>query len=181
MLANVYLIQGKTEEAIEQYEEAIKARPDFLQAYMMLGVLYNSQKKLEKANYYYKKALKINPDFAPAANNLAWNYAEYKGNLDEAMVLAEKAHEKMPDNPAITDTLGWVYYKKGLYLKAIGLFQSALNQLPQSVPIRYHLAMAYLKNGEKKLAKKELEIIIKSPLDSPYKEEAKKILKNYKF
>jgi len=97
------------------------------------------------------------------------------------MALAERAHEKMPDNPAIADTLGWIYYKKGLYLKAIGLFQNALRQSPQSVPIRYHLAMAYLKKGEKKLAKKELETIIKSPLDSSYKEEARKVLKNYKF
>ena len=179
MLANVYLAQGKIDEAINEYKKTIEIKPDFLQGYMVLGVLHDSQKKLEKADYYYKQALEIDPNFAPAANNLAWSYAAHGGNLDEAMDLAERAHGKMLNNPAITDTLGWIYYKKGLYLKAIGLFQEALKQAPQAIAIRYHLANAYLKKGEKGLAKKELETVIKTPLASPYREKARDLLKTF--
>ena len=56
--------------------------------------------------------LEIRKDFAPAANNVAWVLAEHGGNIDEALNWAQVAKEKMPQDPSIMDTLGWIYYKK---------------------------------------------------------------------
>ena len=52
------------------------------------------QKQPQKANGYYQKVLDLNKNFAPAANNLAYNYAQYGGNLDVALGLAQKAREE---------------------------------------------------------------------------------------
>ncbi len=42
-----------------------------------------------------------------------------KGNLDEAVRLAQGVVQKNPNVAGFIDTLGWVYYKKGLYGSAV--------------------------------------------------------------
>ena len=113
-LGNLYVKNQSYEQAIRQYEAVIKANPTVLPPYMLLGVIYDLQGKHPKANEYYQQVLKINPRFGPAANNLAWNYAEHNGNIDVALSLAQTAKEQLPDAPAVSDTLGWIYYKECL-------------------------------------------------------------------
>ncbi len=48
------------------------------------------------------------------------------GNIDVAMSLAQIARRGMPDSPDAADTLGWVYYQKGVYGSAISMLQEAL-------------------------------------------------------
>ena len=64
------------------------------------------KKQPQKANGYYQKVLDLNKNFAPAANNLAYNYAQYGGNVDVALGLAQKAREVNPNDASIADTLG---------------------------------------------------------------------------
>ena len=56
----------------------------------------------------YERALKIDPSAPVAANNLAFLYADTDGNLDQALALAKAAAGRLPDEPAVTDTIGWV-------------------------------------------------------------------------
>ena len=55
------------------------------------------------------------------------------------------------------DTLGRVYYKKGLYGSAIGEFPDCLTRIPETPAVIYHLGMAYCKNGDAQKARVELE------------------------
>ncbi len=121
---------------------------------MLLGVLYDRKQQHDQANRYYQKVLDLDKNSAPAANNLAWNYAQYGGNLDSALTLAQKARELSPDDEGIADTLGWIYYKKGAYLTAIGLLkESSLKFKDLNPTVLYHLGMAYSKKGDTALAK----------------------------
>ena len=54
------------------------------------------------------------------------------------------------------DTLGLVYYKKGLYDNAISEFEDSMAKLPRNPLVRYHLGLAYLKKGDKAKAKAQL-------------------------
>ena len=74
----------------------------------------------------YRKALEITPETAIAANNLAWLLAENQGNLDEALQLAQVTANKNQTVAGYFDTLGWVYYKKGLYSPAVEQFKKAV-------------------------------------------------------
>jgi uncharacterized protein HemY len=67
------------------------------------------------------------------------------------------AKEKLPDSPCVMGTLGWVYYKKGLYGSTIGEFSDGLTQIPENPAVIYHLGMAYYKNGDAQKARAELE------------------------
>jgi tetratricopeptide (TPR) repeat protein len=57
---------------------------------------------------------------------LAWLYSSFKTNIDEGISLAKRAIELNPNVAAYHDTLGELYYQKGLYSKAIGEMRIAL-------------------------------------------------------
>mgnify|MGYP001359605279 FL=1 len=84
----------------------------------------------------------------------------------------------VPDDPHISDTLGWVYYKKNIYGRAVTYLQEASEKAPNIAAIRYHLGMAYLKNGDKGNAKKELKRALELSPKFPGAEEAKTALQS---
>ena len=73
-------------------------------------------------------------------------HAFAEDDTDEALKYAQQAGELAPDNPAIQDTLGWVYYRKGIYRSAVGYLKTAVEK-GSTPPRKYHLAMAYMKVG----------------------------------
>src|SRR5581483_7244743 len=136
----------------------------------------------------YRKALAKDENAVFAANNLAWLYAEYnKGNMDEAVRLAQGAVQANPGVPSFSDTLGWVYYKKGLYgaaaeqlKKAVSIDEDAArrnNGMP-TPSYRFHLAVALDAKGDKSGARKELETALRlgEKANFPEADEAKKRL-----
>jgi uncharacterized protein HemY len=74
--------------------------------------------------------------------------------------LAQQAAEIAPDDPAVQDTLGWVYYRKGIYLTAVQHLKAAVGKQPTALH-QFHLAMCYLKAGEQDLGKRTLEAALK--------------------
>jgi len=62
--------QGKLEEAIAAYRQAISIKPDFAEAYSNLGNSLNDQGKVDEAIAAYRQAISIRPDFPEAHSNL---------------------------------------------------------------------------------------------------------------
>lgn len=179
-LGNFYARKDSFDNALKQYRESVKVNPNVLSTYMVIGMLSEKKGDHNGAIESYKKALEVNPKFAPAANNLAWLYSEKGGNLDVALTLAETAKEQLPNEPAISDTLGWIYYKKQAYLKAITLLKESAARMPNEPSIKYHLGMAYYKKGETALAKQELRKALGMKSDFNGAEEARKTLASLK-
>jgi tetratricopeptide (TPR) repeat protein len=175
-LAKIYMDDKQEEKAIAQYNAVLEVNPDQPQPHMLLGVIYDARKQFDLSEKHYRAALKINPDFAAAANNLAYILSDQNKNLDEAMVYAQNAKEKLPDSPYVMDTLGWIYYKKGLYDLAIVEFSDALAKLPENAAIVYHLGMAYYKKGETDKARTELKKALSLDANFDGADEALKVL-----
>ena len=147
---------------------------------MVLGGIYDKRGETEKAEALYRKALKIKEDFAPAANNLAYNLAERKINLNEAMQFAEIAKQKRPEDPVVLDTLGWVYYLLGHHAKAIPHLAKSVDRMPDNPLFQYHLGKAYHKNEQLDMARASLEKVL--TLDPSFKEadDIRNILESYR-
>jgi tetratricopeptide (TPR) repeat protein len=180
LLGGFYMRQHLTDKAKNQYLAAVEKAPDAITALMALGMIYENEKNYSKAQEYYEKALKINPNFVPAANNLAFLYAEHGGNIDVALNLAQKAKEQVPEEAHISDTLGWIYYKKNVPGTAITYLKEAADKMPDEPSVRYHLGMAYYKNGNRDLAKKELSAALKINSGFAGADEARATLNNIK-
>ena len=69
--------KGDLEAAIENYKQALKIKPDYVQAYNNIGIALKDKGDLEAAIESYKQALKIKPDYAEVYRNLS-NIHRYK-------------------------------------------------------------------------------------------------------
>lgn len=177
LLGNAYTAEQQPDLAIKEYEKVVAKNAKAIPALMMMGILYDRKQQQKKANEYYQKVLDINKTHALAANNLAYNYSQYGGNLDVALGIAQKAREADPNDPSLADTLGWILYKKGTYPTAIGLLKESNERFNGSNPeVLYHLGMAYYKNGDQSLATETLSKAVAIDKAFNGREEAKKTL-----
>ena len=187
-LASLYINAKQEDRAIAQYQKIIELRPENATAYTLIGILEDQRKNFDVAAENYRKALEKDPNALIAANNLAWLYAVTgKGNLDEALRLAQGVVQKHPNVAGFIDTLGWVYYKKNLHSAAVEQLRKAVqlneaearaaNGTP-SAAYHYHLGMALMGKGDKEESRRELDAAIKLADRAPFPEleEAKKAL-----
>ena len=56
--------QGKLDEAIEAYKQALAIKPDYAEAYNNMGIALEEQGKFNEAIQAYTKALSIKPNYA---------------------------------------------------------------------------------------------------------------------
>ena len=187
-LAALFVNTNKQQRAIEEYRRIVERQPDNPAIYTLIGMLEMAQQNIDAAVDNYRKALSLDQNATFAANNLAWLYAvDGKGNLDEAVRLAQTAVQANPEVSSFVDTLGWVYYKKGLYGVAAEQLQKAVNvdetaarrtNGTPSPTFHYHLGAALAAKGEKAAARREIENALKLSEKTAFPEadEARKAL-----
>jgi len=155
-LGNVYQMLGKPDDMIAVYQKALAVAPNSASVQGALGNAYLAKGDLKAAQQAFEKANNLEPHNALLQNNLAWVYAMQGQNLDVALSLAQQAKQTAPDLLQINDTLGWIQYKKGNYVIAVGLLNDVVQKMPQNPEYRYHLGMALSASGQKDRAKEEL-------------------------
>lgn len=187
--AAILIGQNQTDRAIEQYKKVVEKKPSSA-IYSLIGMLEDARQNVDEAEKNYRKALEITPESPIAANNLAWMIAALdRGNLDEALQLAQSCVNKNSTVAGFYDTLGLVYYKKGLHSPAVEQFKKAISLdeaeatrtgAATNPAYRLRLAMAMASLGDKPNAKREVEIALKNEknLSEQEAQEAKKLLGN---
>jgi len=126
-----------------------------------VGIILEAQGKTDEARKSYEETVNSGSTAPVAANNLAFMYAEQGTNLDRALELATSAKQRMPDDPRVDDTIGWIYYKKDLASLAVAPLEDATKKQPNYADAHYHLGMTYAKLGERAKAKESLERALK--------------------
>ena len=171
-LAETERRKGDVNTAIETFRRASQAAPNDPRPLLQLGLLMDGTGRREQAKPIYEQILKLQPDHPIALNNLAFIKAEEGTDLDEALTMAQRARQKMPDSTSIQDTLGWIYIKKNLSDDAVRLFRDLVRLEPNNASFHYHYGMALLQKGDKSSARNELETAIRN---KPSKDDSDKI------
>ncbi len=155
------LYLGTFYEEIEAYMDAesilksgLEIDPDHIQIHFRLGVVYDKWGKKSDSIIRMQKVIELDPKNANALNYLGYTYADMGQNLDEAESLIRLALKYKPDDGYITDSLGWVFFKKGLFENALIYLRKAVNLAPDDPIILEHLGDAYLKLNDKENALK---------------------------
>ena len=180
MLGRMYYQQGRLDLARRELETFVTRAPKSVPANTMLGTILELQGRKDEAKLRYNQALQTDPRAAVAANNLAWINANTNGNLDMALQLAQTAKSQLPNRHEVDDTLGWIYYKKGLSTLAIESLNNSTTRQPDNPNYHYHLALAHHQNGDNEQARKHLEQALKSNANFEGAAEAKKLLESIK-
>ena len=117
------------EDAISYLEKGRRYTSDKMQMSefdAFLGDIYHQQGDEDKAFDAYDRTLRNNPDNALVLNNYAY-YLSLRGErLEEALEMAIRANELVPDNVYYTDTYAWVLYKLGRYKEAEKIMKKCL-------------------------------------------------------
>lgn len=171
-LGETYRRKGDLNAAKETFQRAMDADPTNATAALQLAMLLDGTGQRDVAIPVYERVLKIQPDNPVALNNLAFAKAEAGGDLDTALVLAQRAFQIAPNSHEIADTVGWIYLKRDFGKDAVAMFQPLVEQEPGNPTFHYHFALALLQTGDKEGAARELNFALQN---NPSKDDESKI------
>ncbi len=96
LLGSVLAANKKKTEALEQFQKAISADPDFSYPHSNIGNIFFMEKDFSQAEKAYLEAIRINPNHADAYNNIGILYKTQK-QTDAAIRNFQKTLELDPD------------------------------------------------------------------------------------
>jgi protein O-mannosyl-transferase len=145
-LGIVFSEEGKPDQAIEHYRQAVALRPDYAEAHYNLGRLLVNLGQLNDAVAHYERAAAINPADAEAQNNLGVTLFGM-GRADEAIAHYQKALEIRSDYAEASCNLANALIAKGDLDGAIAQYTACLAAIPDQEDAQYNLASALLRTG----------------------------------
>jgi tetratricopeptide (TPR) repeat protein len=141
-LGMLYAQQKRYAEAEQAFRIIVAASPEDAEAHFILASVLYQMKKQEDTEAHLRKVIELQPDSHQALNFLGYLFAETGRNLDEAHTLISRALALDPQNGAYLDSLGWVYFKKGEYEKALSELKKAVALIDDPV-VYEHLGDVY--------------------------------------
>jgi len=149
--------QGKLEEARKYYEDAIDLDSNFSEAYNALGVVFFKQQKWADAIKAFNKALANKLYTTPHIPLI--NLGDlYMAQKDYPRAIEAYRESKQYANLDFTiQKLGTALFEAGRVKEAINEFQEGVTIAPQNASMRFSLAVALLKDGNKKAALAEFK------------------------
>ena len=160
-LGAIYRKKENYKSAIELYNGFLSKNPNNEAILYSLAVTNFSAGKETESIKVMKDLLELNPDNADALNYIGYTYADKGVNLDEAESYIKKAMKLAPNTGYIIDSLGWVYYRKGMLNEAIINLELAAELSPEDAAIWDHLGDVYMESGDIPKALKSYEYALK--------------------
>jgi Flp pilus assembly protein TadD len=139
--------KGQMDEAIRQYQEAIRLNPAYADAHYNLGVALEKKGQMDEAINQYQETIRLKPDHALAHNNLGVTLGK-KGQPDEAIRQLQEAIRLKPDYADAHYNLGIVLGRKGQLDEAIRQYQEALRLKPDHAEAHNDFGIALDRKGQ---------------------------------
>jgi len=126
-------------DALKNYDEAIKFKPDYSEAFFNRGVLLHELKRYKEALSNYDMAIKYNCDYSLAYYNRSIALQELNF-FDEALSSYDKVIQFFPDSPDI-------YLNRGRVLIELDRLEEALDNYDKAINLDPNNAEAYSNRG----------------------------------
>jgi len=141
-----YGTQSDYKNAIVDFNQAIKLKPDFVEAYSNRGIAYGRQGNSTQAITDYGQALKLKPDAAKVYYNRGNAYGR-QGNSTQAIADFTQALKIEPDYALAYNNRGNAYATQGNSTQAIADFTQALKIEPDDALAYNNRGNAYTTQG----------------------------------
>jgi tetratricopeptide (TPR) repeat protein len=133
-------LQGKSDQALIHYHDALRINPQLYEAYSDIGkILFYEMDKPEEALDYYVKAIQLNPKRATLHNSLGLVLVKLN-RLDEALDQFSDAAQFDADYAVPRFQMGRILLKLGLDAEAIPHFHDALKIEPDNLQMLIYVA-----------------------------------------
>jgi tetratricopeptide (TPR) repeat protein len=138
--------QGRIDEAIAKYSEALRLKPDFPEAHLNLGLALAGQGRIDEAMAEYSEALRIRPYYPAAHLDLGFALAG-QGRIEEAMAHYSAALLIKPVYPEAHNNLGLALARQGRIEEAMAQYSEALRIKPNYPEAHLNLGSALARRG----------------------------------
>jgi tetratricopeptide (TPR) repeat protein len=151
--------QGRIDEALANYAQALRIRPNFSEALNNVGYSLVARKQYAEAIKYFQAALKAEPQFLEGHINIG-NALRESGKIDEAIEQYRLVLKSQPDHVGALKDLGNILARKGQYAEAIPYLEHSLRLKPDQPLTQYDLAnaLARLKRNEEAIVHYRLAV-----------------------
>jgi protein O-mannosyl-transferase len=145
IMADIFTKQDRLDEAIRHYTEALRIKPDYVDALNGLGIALFKAERTDEAVSCYQKALEINPHAAEPRANLGVILAA-RGEFEEAIRHYRIAMATM-DTPRIHIDLGYALMNLGRLEDAAAEYEKILIAEPGNVEVHNNLGIVFSRQG----------------------------------
>ena len=163
--------EGRTNDAIGYFEQALRARPDYWIALENLGNAYRQQKRWDDARATLERAVAARPQSAEANYSLAMVYAQI-GDTDRAYEYLQNALKLRPDYPEALNNLGILYLRTRRRDDAVAQFQECIRVAPAFDQSYLNLARVYSLEGDRDKARAVLLDLLQQHPSHPQAQKA---------
>ena len=124
--------KGQIDEAIRQFKEAIRLKPDYAEAHNNLGAVLDKKGQIDEAIRQYEEAIRLRPYYVEAHYNLG-TILDNKGQTEEAIREYQQAIHLKPDLAEACNNLGYLWAKRGESLdQARAMIEKAVKLEPKN-------------------------------------------------
>jgi tetratricopeptide (TPR) repeat protein len=142
---------GKVPEAVGEFEQALRLKPDYVQAHINLGNALGQSGRVQEEIEQYEQALRLDPDQAETQYNLGLVLAGV-GRMPEAMEHWEQTLRLLPDFAEAHYNLGVGLAQSGRLPEAMEHWDLAVKSKPDFADAHCNLGLALEQTGKIKEA-----------------------------
>jgi protein O-GlcNAc transferase len=131
--------QGRMEDAIAAYREAVRLKPDYSEGYNNLGAALQAIGRMDEAISAYREAVRINAAYATAWSNLG-SALQHEGKINDAITAYHQAIQLKPD-------YAMAHYNLGNAMRALHHANEAIDSFRTAVRLKPDFAEAHSNLG----------------------------------
>lgn len=140
--------QDKIDDALIVVNRALGMFKNNSELIYTRAMLYERKDNIPELEKDLLGLIEMNPENADALNALGYTWADRDMNLDLAYEYIMKAHTIKPDDKAVLDSVGWVYYKKGELIQAEKYLRMAVKNNNRDIESYKHLLTVLKAQGK---------------------------------
>jgi tetratricopeptide (TPR) repeat protein len=145
-------------------EAALKGGPDQVELLQLASYLRHVQGRFDEEMGLYRRLDALQPEAPWYLNNMAWTLSEDLGQPEAALPVIDRLLKLVGDHPSCRDTRGTILLRMGKTGPAIEEFRRAVEAEPANAVYHYHLARAYLKDGQREAFRAQRDLARKAGL-----------------
>jgi tetratricopeptide (TPR) repeat protein len=140
-----YAAKGDNDRAIQDYDEAIRLKPDYGYAFINRGTAHSAKGDSDLGIQDFDQAIRLNPDDADAFYN--------RGNTYQAKVDNDRAIQDFDEAIPLKPDYAYAFHNRGIAYRAKGDNDRAIQDFDQAIRLKPDSAMAFNNRGNAYAAK----------------------------
>lgn len=162
-LGRLFADEGKYQDAIEVYQEAVQKMPDHYQPqslYNMMGEAFFKLTQYVEAEFWYKEALRVKPDHIPAHLTYAKLLSKWNRQV-EAEQWFLRAKTLAPNDSSVYQHYGQFLSESDRHTEAAEIYVRAADLAPDEYEIIFNAANTLRQAGRNAEAEKYYHMAVK--------------------